>query len=628
MKIKKFNCRRPPIRLFVAFALSMIAFSADAQNDLAKDIKDAKEAKQASHARELELRKQIATLQKAITSGKFIDTTQMVIYDFRSKRYLKSNVRPRVGEPIVFRIININRLAYEVSIKSQDIAIADENFDPDLNIVIRNENLAGKITDIPEKVPTPSTLTRDAVKPDKSQQGLSKKDSVDLNKEILNLRVKRNQMKIDIENNALEIKMLEGNANYATDEALKTQFEEAKRDEIKFQKDIAELDEQINYKERQVDIQKATANAINKNLNDLNVRYAKLLDLINSLRQMSDEYDLYRNEALNPLLTHENYKNLNEETLRVLTNSDQYKQKIMQFQSELAGFYANYNLTVNDWENLNELENFAKENVLLKCKILKDEVDKIGKIFINFDLKNKLIRAKGMDKVLSNVDSYTIASSPIQPFEDYIVFDVEIKHKESLTEYDDDRKFKYMEYTKGGVRFDFSTGVVFDFSLDKNDRDHDDHFDEYQIVDVVDPQGQPKKQIQGVARNEFIPSLAGMFHMSFRRTGNVSLGLTLGASLNVETFELNSLFPGASVMIGKKQKFVLTIGPSFRQRDILKKNYSLKAYYDPDEFGSGTEITKKQFKIGLFFGITYNLTQKQRGKFKINGSQSDGTDSE
>jgi hypothetical protein len=74
-------------------------------------------------------------------------------------------------------------------------------------------------------------------------------------------------------------------------------------------------------------------------------------------------------------------------------------------------------------------------------------------------------------------------------------------------------------------------------------------------------------------------------------------------------------------LIGKKQKFILTAGPSFRQVDVLKDNYETDTLYPIGDFSDTSQLTSKQFKIGGFFGITYNLTQKQRGKFKINGAE-------
>jgi len=75
-----------------------------------------------------------------------IDSTKSVIYDFSKKEYTNSNVIPIVGQPLVLKIKNINRLAYDVSIKSSDVAIVDENFNDEIKTAVRAYN------EIPEKL--------------------------------------------------------------------------------------------------------------------------------------------------------------------------------------------------------------------------------------------------------------------------------------------------------------------------------------------------------------------------------------------------------------------------------------------------------------------------------------------
>lgn len=619
------HCVSVSIRILMVCFICLASFSGHSQ--INQQIDDLGSKQKENEAEALRLRQEIAKLQHSMTSGKFIDTTQAIIYNFKQPQgYLKSNVRPKIGEPIVFRIININRLAYEVSIKSQDVAVADENFNPEFNIIIGSESQAGSIK-IPEQkkidIPMLATLSR---KPVSGKAELTKAQAEEI--ETVKLPQLDNLIRsiiLDLEENNKKLSDLENNPLLQTDENLKKEYAKAKKLDVKLRNDWSIQHYKFESEKKKLENYRASDLAISENMEILNIKYGTLLKNLKDIKDIAEQYNRYKSQALNPRLTWQQYKSIDSTYSNLLSDNSEMKSVITIFESELDSFYAKYNQAVNDWESFVNLEENAREIVLLKYQLMKEEVDKIKAVFQELDLKNKLIKAKAMSVILLDKDSYTITSSPIQPFEDYVVFDVNIKHRDGMTaEYDDDREFKYMEYTQGGVRFDFSTGVVFDFPLDKNDNDHNDYFDEYEVVDVIDPSGNPKKQIQGISRNDFIPSLAGMFHMSFRRSGNYAFGLTLGASLNVETFELNSLFPGLSFLIGKKQKFAITAGPSFRQRDILKRNYSLKAYYEPDEFGSGTEVTSKQFKVGFFFGITYNLTQKQRGKFKISGAQTEG----
>ncbi|MES1181848.1 MAG: hypothetical protein ABUL44_03545, partial [Flavobacterium sp.] len=50
--------------------------------------------------------------------------TYVIAYDFAKKTYDTNLVHPRIHQPTVFRINNINRLAYDVSITSRDSILA------------------------------------------------------------------------------------------------------------------------------------------------------------------------------------------------------------------------------------------------------------------------------------------------------------------------------------------------------------------------------------------------------------------------------------------------------------------------------------------------------------------------
>lgn len=59
-----------------------------------------------------------------------VDTTKyntfIIEYDFKTGVYNSNNLKPTVGEPVIFKIVNINRLAYEVEIKAKDSVITGD----------------------------------------------------------------------------------------------------------------------------------------------------------------------------------------------------------------------------------------------------------------------------------------------------------------------------------------------------------------------------------------------------------------------------------------------------------------------------------------------------------------------
>jgi len=573
-------------------------------------------------------------LKKYAAQAAAIDssTTQMVIYDFKTKKYEKANLKPIVGEPLVFKIININRLSYEIEIKSTDVAIADENFAEEKKIISNQNGNAGVLPSATaiNEITSPNIDTTGVVK----QEALSAQKEKDLKKEE---EKKKGELSAVVE----AINSKESSIAKKREEFI-TQFTKEKTDEttvvdtlmVMIDASLAALkEEKDKLLQQKNDLQKelekiATQQGVIKMINvtfeKLQNSYTKLFELNLSLYQLESKYQDFRCQAMNPLLDINSYHALKTPLLADFFGGAQSANTklLADFERELSFFYSNYNQAINNYDVLTLLTPVARENTLLKYKLVKNEVDKLQTQVKSLDLEAKFRKVMAMDKILSDPKGYEMASSPIQPLEDYVTFDIKIKHRDDKkqSEYTDDREFTYMEYTKGGVRFDFSTGVAFDFPLDKQDKDDDDYYDAYSIVDDFDVNGNPVKRIVGTSRSVFTPTLAGMFHTSFRRSGIWAFGLTLGASLNVETFQLNSLFPGLSLLIGKKQKFIFTAGPAFKQMNILKKNYSINEDYTATELAAGTDLTSKQFKIGIFFSISYNLTQTQRAKFKIGGN--------
>jgi len=92
-------------------------------------------------------------------------------------------------------------------------------------------------------------------------------------------------------------------------------------------------------------------------------------------------------------------------------------------------------------------------------------------------------------------------------------------------------------------------------------------------------------------------------------------GGSLGGALDVTNFNINSVFPGVSVLFGKKDKVIITVGPSFKKITELKANYKINEEVDPDV--SIDNLKTNNFKIGMFVGISYNLTNRQKDLIKI-----------
>ena len=577
------------------------------------------------HDKVKELRKKLASLNN------YIDTTKTVVYDFQKKEYTRSNVLPRVGEAIVFKIININRLAYDISIKSNDVAIVDEYFNDDIKTEGRASNTMDNLRLATATLPIVSGVNTEGLKV-KSPE-VSNTDKTDRITKLTKA-LKDKETEITLEKAAIikseetlklitkeiELLLVDGNTNDAIVSEIAKKKKALLDEEIALMKkkdSLSQLEnDKISITTELID-NKNTIEAADLTYETLKNEYKNILNQYSVLISNEMDYEEYRQFILNPLLNYKKYEEKVNDKNFIYYKLYKYRTNITDFEKSIAAFNSSFAIAMNNYKIMDKLEEAPKANLRSNYQQIKNEVDNIKMAYDKIDLSTKLLKVESIHIILRDGKAFETASAPIQPFEDYVTFEVDIKSRNTIqmSEYVDNSKFTYMEYTRGGVRFDFSTGVVFNFGGNNN---------EYEIKDVIaveDGANVNKKEIVLTSKNDFTPMLAGMFHTSFRRSGMWAIGLTLGASLNVETFQLNSLFPGVSILIGKKQKFILTAGPSFRQVDVLKDNYETDTLYPIGDFSDTSQLTSKQFKIGGFFGITYNLTQKQRGKFKINGAE-------
>jgi hypothetical protein len=623
--------------LIIAFLFGLHGYSQETKT-LKADIKKNQEEKK-------HLDQSIANYTKELTELHELnksDTINTILYDFKTKKYLNSHLKPVVGESIIFKIQNINRLAYNIDIKSKDVAIADVYFNPEIKKALEKDDQTqpqqGSINstlisnpDIKSSSIKGSNLTKDdendfaakatIIEKEKTKINENNNLIIDLNK-INEINSKISKLENIKTNEIAKLKEKKDLPNSSQDNLDRPINEEPKNNEITTLEEEKRLLELVTSGKtiESITLENITSNKIineynvgkqktrteiNDTFNKLHTIYKALSVLSQSLIYTQSEYAEYKVLALNPLLRKEDYLKIKKEN-KFLANIENSKKEINDFELKLINFYNNYNLAINNWSILDKLDTELRENVRNRYQTIKLLVDEINRNIDTKGLSNKLAKAVAIDNILQNNKAYEMTSSPIQPQEDYVTFEVEIKNRDdkSQYEYNDDRKFVYTEYTRGGIRFDFSTGVVFDFGNQTST---------YELVNS----GATNKKIIATSENDFTPTLAGMFHTSFRRCGIWSLGLTLGASLNVETFKLNSLFPGISLMIGQKQKFIITTGPAFKLVDTLKSNKELNIEYPATDFTPNSALTSEQFKIGFFVGLTYKLTNKQKGTFKI-----------
>ncbi|MFN8274782.1 MAG: hypothetical protein U0X58_13225 [Flavobacteriaceae bacterium] len=561
--------------------------------------------------------------------------TLIAEYDFEKQVYNSTELKPKHKQPVVLKIININKIANSVQITSNDVKINDDFLDPKEEQI---KNILAEVKPAEEIKPTIELpVDIDNYSKLKEISDNSSKNNLktnELKKELASKNKKINELISTKNNNDILIAKLNYDLNLDTNKfseelkkvALPNTVEKITEKHTKISSQLSTKIANLTSDNSKVDEKilnlKIERDEIQKNLDEVSEslgRFKNMVDSLNAsyvnfkkelveINRINSAYSNYIDYVINPNLTRALYQSQSDSICSILKSekrSDYYYQ-ITEFDNKYSQFIARYNDLFNDMfflEINKEDPNYAK---LVKAKfdIMKKDVEVIyNKVDIT-DLRKKMNNVEIIDSVLSTEKAFTIVSDPVQPLEDYVEFKVKIKQSRVLGSSmirENDRDFTYLEYVRNGVRWDVSVGPVFDFGI-KNQ--------EYEI------QKTDKNKYKIIANNisQFTPTVAGMLHTSFRTNNMFAFGFTLGVSINVTDLNFNSFFPGVSLLIGKREKIVFTAGPAFKKVNQLKKIY--KENETIDEQIQVTDLTSEQYKIGFFFGLSYNLTSKQKSRVK------------
>ena len=559
------------------------------------------------------------------------DTLQQIIYDFAKGKYDKYDIKPKRGKPVSLKIKNINPLFYEINIKYEDKTISYQNLDIEQAKKSLDEIQQNNYYKMQESFVF-------------AEENVTLLASGDSKKNNERNEIDKEYLKID--KNLLQINFLENKANSIKNkiqwqDSIKIENYEKKYDSIQNEiKKLKEINISSNYTIKSI-LQKSNdenllKDNINKRIDKLNKIYNKYINTTREIIKLNQNYNNYIDKVISPELTYKSYKEIIENQKNNLLlkkcyegnkniKCDSLKDKILPIEntfllnkeklayaygvfkvypefyqaiiSETNDFISFLNYSVlNSFENSDFMKSVLTKDIERIQKSIKIADDVVQKI----NLSKKLNQVEILDRIFRDEQTFEYVSAPIQGEEDYVEFDVVIKSKRNLNDtysVNNDKSFKYFEYLTGGIRFDFSIGTVFDFGT----------VDKKYTLDS-------SNKIQRLNNNKYNPTIAGIFHASFRNTSDFALGFSLGTSFNTD-FSFNSIFPGISLLMGKRNKFILTAGPSFRLVDELKSNY--KEEMQLNNTIADEDLLTKNFKIGAFVGISYNLTPKQKDTLKL-----------
>lgn len=157
--------------------------------------------------------------------------------------------------------------------------------------------------------------------------------------------------------------------------------------------------------------------------------------------------------------------------------------------------------------------------------------------------------------------------------------------------------------TYGGLRFDVSAGLMFNFNL--NDRSYFYDSTEY-VSDTV-------RITQITDRNSYLPFIGTQLNIYINKPlkSPISPGINLGVSTNLTDIRY---YLGMCLVVGNKDRIVLSGGIVTGQVDVLSGQFETKRLYLKSDLPEIPEVVKA-FKTGSYFSITYNLSSNKAKSF-------------
>lgn len=534
-----------------------------------------------------------------------IDTTEtyLVIYDFKKGEYIKGLIKPRVDRPVVYKIININRLAFDVEVNTSDDIVAETDW------FSSAEDLK-KITGLLNQTNTTSQV--------KLEEAVKLSD-VKVNSESPNTE------KTKIEN---EIKVLK-------------KSDESSIDLLKLENDLTYLlntKQRFEYYKSLFDNASITVEGTNKTIDELiaekQAEMEDLQDIIKKNETLKNEkliefqnakknFDIAYNEftqSYNKINTIVTYSNevlpvANQSFLNLKEYTTKYRDKFRKFlidlilinttSNSLNTQYTNVVVCYNKLKDIKGLEPYFDKISLTQyynnVDLIFDNTkkNKFKEELINFEKLSEQV--KRIINLLEKEETYEYISAPIQPRNDIATFDVEIKAKNKDVEVNNSRKFKHSEFVRRGTRVDFSIGLA------------SSYFKNTKVYEIYTLDGVNKIGIKSTDLT--VPSLIGMISMTNRSSTYLAIGGSAG--LGIDTYngkiQLSNFFIGPTLILGKYDRMMITLGAAVRNVGQLKNGYVLNDTIITQS-NDVSSVLYDNYKVGIFVALTYNLTNNVRTK--------------
>lgn len=517
--------------------------------------------------------------------------TYVVVYDFKKGTYERNNIRPFVNQPIIYKIKNINSLAYNISIKVRDSILA-YTFNDNINsLLIQSSSIENSLWSKNQAILSMSNLhNMGSIKPDDYKEN-SKKQAQNETKIIK----KQQELNMDLLRATISFN---NKTQHSTDsDSVKNQQE---RETLK--KEIADINTQL---ER---IKTIKTKALKKFAND-SYKYIRAFGEFKFQygeinRQLSD-FQNALTVILNPRLTLSEFKDQYNTTLtKIAKSADTTYLSLIHFTEKFITMENLYTESKNNPDLDSIFNDGGKLKLFKEIEDLRLTSHRMSHNFdsIRFDILIPYIQVS--IPALNNIGTYSFTSAPIHPKRDIVIFDVNIKnrsnsHREAAIE----RSFRHEEYTRRGTRIDLGIGLA--GAIFWNVKQYElNHYNDSTLI-------------SSNSKHSYSPTLIGLATLGFRSANNYMLGLSAGMGLNVSKdgiIQLSNFYVGPSLTIGRYDRITLAGGIAIKKLDVLRSGFEEGKKYQPNLDDS--DVFSQKYNFGGFLSITYNLTNGMKDVIK------------
>ena len=250
--------------------------------------------------------------------------------------------------------------------------------------------------------------------------------------------------------------------------------------------------------------------------------------------------------------------------------------------SSIVDFYSKY---INDIPlcaiSLKEKLNNHSDNVIVDT-ILK-ETKRIDSLNIPMKIASLYYKI--------NEQSFSVYSFKPKPDADDLTINITAKPNTGFNMRKDEIKVEIPLIVNGGFKLDYSEGFFFSNVTDKEYITKPTYINDsitgYNLIKSED--------------NPLCFGFAGYMHAYWRSASNINVSLSFGVGIDQNT-QLK-IMPGISILMGRKERFIINGGLVMGKIKDLSKVQDLKHLYNENI----EPIYSDSYKAGYFVGISYNL---------------------